>query len=364
MKENAINILRRLMIVGLATALLVACGGGSNDTPTAPQPPSITQQPTSITVNAGQTANFTVQATGTEPLAYIWQRSSDGLTWTDVTTGTGMTSASYTTAATSLTDNGTSFRVSVSNAASTSPIMSNAALLGVELPLALDVNFDSGSYTPLAYTSGRTDSPADADPTYSANIQSGALVFAIPATPLIPSVRPKLSGFLDLPTGSGYAPIAGDMNQEFTFTDVSQLLALAPNALDLAIAGSYVRGAYEAGTGADWSNGDTYGGFWFGFVRNPDGSRQSVIRSGNTNLVAETFSATQSISYRIVKRGTSLALFRRQDGATDWTQVGGSGITITLRAGGSAALAISHVRVLNNSDAAATVTADNFRWYY
>lgn len=227
-------------------------------------------------------------------------------------------------------------------------------------PLALQVNFDNGSFLPLTYTTGRTDSPDEADPAYAATIQGGALQFSIPASTL----RPKLSGFLDLPTGAGYAPIASDLIQEFTFTDVSQLLALgADPIMRLAIAGTYIRGAYDGtGVGADWTNGDGFGGFWFGFVRNADGSRQSVIRAGANNLVSEPFSATQTVSYRVVKRGTTLELFRRQDGATAWTRVGA--ITVTVRAGGSDALAISHVRVLNNSNGAVTVSADDFRWFY
>jgi hypothetical protein len=356
MNESTINRLLRLMAAGFGAALLAACGGGgASDTDTSPpQPPTIIQQPASTTVIAGQAATFAIQATGAQALAYRWQLSVDGITWSDVASNSN--GASHTTAATTLADNGASYRVTVSNAAGL--VTSNVATLSVELPLALEVNFNSGSWNPLVYTSGRTDSPADADPAYAATIQSGALQFSIPASTL----RPKLSGFLDMPTGAGYAPISGDLIQEFTFTDVAQLLALGADSGSLAIAGSYVRGTYSTGSGADWSNGDAFGGFWFGFVRNPDGSRQNVIRTGASNLVSEPFSATQTVSYRIVKRGTTLELFRRQDGATAWTRVGA--ITITVRAGGSAALAISHVRVLNNSNGAVAVNADDFRWYY
>lgn len=229
---------------------------------------------------------------------------------------------------------------------------------GTARSAALMVDFDAGSWSPLVYTSGRTDSPADADPAYAAAIRSGRLEFSIPASTL----RPKLSGFLDLPIGTGFAPIAGDLDHEFTFVDVPQLLALGGDVGSLAIAGSYVRGAFGVDAGPDWTNGDAYGGFWFGFVRNPDGSRQNVIRAGAVNLVSEPFSASRTVSYRVAKRGTTLELFRRQDGATDWTRVGG--IELTVRRGGSAALAVSHVRVLNNSDGAVVVSADDFRWSY
>jgi hypothetical protein len=59
---------------------------------TLPDGPSITSQPSNSTVNAGQTATFTVAATGTGTLAYQWYQST--------TLITGATSASYTTGAT------------------------------------------------------------------------------------------------------------------------------------------------------------------------------------------------------------------------------------------------------------------------
>jgi len=69
--------------------------------------PTITTQPANQTVNAGQTATFSVVASGTAPFAYQWYRGASLLS--------GATSASYTTAATTTADNGASFYVLVSN---------------------------------------------------------------------------------------------------------------------------------------------------------------------------------------------------------------------------------------------------------
>ncbi|MBC7892396.1 MAG: hypothetical protein H7Y12_09300, partial [Sphingobacteriaceae bacterium] len=63
------------------------------------------------------------------------------------------------------------------------------------------------------------------------------------------------------------------------------------------------------------------------------------------------------------KKGTTLQLFRQYAAATEWTKVG-SDLVLSLRAGGSSAVAITHVRVLNNSDEAVRVVADDFKWYY
>src|ERR1700722_8535152 len=84
-------------------------------------PPSITMQPANQTVNVGQMATFTVVATGTPPLTYQWQRNQVSIA--------GATSASYTTPVTTSADNGTSFRVIVTN--SVTSVTSNAATLTV-----------------------------------------------------------------------------------------------------------------------------------------------------------------------------------------------------------------------------------------
>jgi hypothetical protein len=71
--------------------------------------PTITTQPVNQTVTVGQTATFSVAAIGTAPLTYQWQKNSANIS--------GATAASYTTPATTLADNGTTFDVIVSNSA-------------------------------------------------------------------------------------------------------------------------------------------------------------------------------------------------------------------------------------------------------
>jgi hypothetical protein len=94
---------------------------------TATVAPSITTQPASQTVTAGQTATFTVAATGTAPLSYQWKKSG--------VTISGATSSSYTTPATTSSDNGAQFTVVVSNSAGNAT--SNAATLTVNASTVL-----------------------------------------------------------------------------------------------------------------------------------------------------------------------------------------------------------------------------------
>ena len=108
-----------LFAIGIVSA---GCGGYVSATnPAPPVVPSISTQPASQTVTAGQTATFTVVATGTAPLSYQWQKNGTAIT--------GATSATYTTPATTSADNGAQFVVVVSNVAGN--VTSNAATLTV-----------------------------------------------------------------------------------------------------------------------------------------------------------------------------------------------------------------------------------------
>ena len=72
----------------------------------------------------GQTAKFSVRATGDGPLSYQWHKNGQDIT--------GATSASYTTPATIAADNGAIFAVVVSNGGGS--VTSNNATLTVRLP--------------------------------------------------------------------------------------------------------------------------------------------------------------------------------------------------------------------------------------
>src|SRR5712672_552192 len=105
----------------------------------APVAPSITGQPASKSVTAGQTASFAVTATGTATLTYQWKKNGAAIS--------GATSASYMTAATSTSDNGAKFTVTVTN--STGSATSNAATLTVGAATSLL----NGSTTSLNFSS-------------------------------------------------------------------------------------------------------------------------------------------------------------------------------------------------------------------
>ena len=82
--------------------------------------PTINTQPANQSVTTGQTATFSVAATGTAPLRYQWKKNG-----TDIP---GATSSTYTTPAISSADNAAVFTVVVSNSAGFSVTSSNATL--------------------------------------------------------------------------------------------------------------------------------------------------------------------------------------------------------------------------------------------
>jgi hypothetical protein len=90
----------------------------------------------SQTVTAGQTATFSVTATGTVPLSYQWQKNGAAIS--------GATSSTYTTPSTSTTDNGAQFVVVVSN--SVGSMTSSGATLTVTTPGRLSPSASSLSF--------------------------------------------------------------------------------------------------------------------------------------------------------------------------------------------------------------------------
>lgn len=88
--------------------------------------PSITTQPGDATVKVGETATFTIAASGTD-LTYLWQIDrNDGNGWVNID---GATAAIYTTSTVDISCNGFKYQCVVSNSAGTD--ISNTAVLTV-----------------------------------------------------------------------------------------------------------------------------------------------------------------------------------------------------------------------------------------
>jgi Bacterial Ig domain/Putative Ig domain/Immunoglobulin domain/Right handed beta helix region/Immunoglobulin I-set domain len=133
---------------------------------TAAVAPAITTQPANQTVTAGQTATFSVAASGTAPLSYQWKKNGTAVS--------GATSASYTTPASSSSDNGALFNVVVSNASGS--VTSNIATLTVNAASAtLQVTTTQLAGATLSGAYSATLSASGGTTPYAWSLASGSL---------------------------------------------------------------------------------------------------------------------------------------------------------------------------------------------
>jgi Immunoglobulin I-set domain len=138
---------------------LTGCGGySSTSSGNGPVAPYVTTQPANQTVSAGQTATFSVAASGAATLNYQWQKNGADIT--------GAMSSNYTTPVTTAVDNGEMFRVVVSNSAGN--VTSNSATLTVN-PSTGNSSVDVTTYH---YDNGRTGQNFNETALTPANVNS------------------------------------------------------------------------------------------------------------------------------------------------------------------------------------------------
>jgi hypothetical protein len=110
-----------ILYYSLLSVCLVGCGAVITTTSENSGSLSIASQPTDVTIVASRSATFSVVASGATPIRYQWQRNGSPIS--------GATQASYTTPATTSSDNGAHFGVRVTDSNGT--IASRSAKLTV-----------------------------------------------------------------------------------------------------------------------------------------------------------------------------------------------------------------------------------------
>jgi uncharacterized repeat protein (TIGR02543 family) len=163
----------------------ILISGGNGGTVDAAVP-TITTQPQDVTAAEGQTATFSVAAAG-YCISYQWQKSSDGVNWNNISSGTGQ----YTVGVLSVADSGIQYRCVITNTlnGTTAAATSNAATLAVNPITTVSVegfavpsggvtpeaagaliSGDPSRYTVASLTWSPADSPFKADTFYTATV--------------------------------------------------------------------------------------------------------------------------------------------------------------------------------------------------
>jgi len=165
--------------------------------------PTITTGPQSVIVSVGQTATFTVAATGAPAPGYQWRKNG--------TLIVGATSATYTTPPTLLSDNGSSFSVVVNNTAGS--VTSGTAML--------TVNPSYQSWAGTYFSAGQLSDPTVSGLTakVAGDSMSNLLKYAL-------GLNPNVNGFSQMPAvtvqgsaGARYLQIS--YRQQKSATDIT-----------------------------------------------------------------------------------------------------------------------------------------------
>lgn len=112
----------------------------SGPAPFTGESPSITTQPANVSVPLGEATTFTVVAGGTDPLQYQWNNADGPIA--------GATSASYTTPQVVQSDNGSVFKVTVSNAGGAVTSAAATLTVGPRSPKPGDWRFKGVDFAP------------------------------------------------------------------------------------------------------------------------------------------------------------------------------------------------------------------------
>jgi hypothetical protein len=243
----------------------------------SPVAPSITAQPTNQTVTAGQTATFSVTASGTSPLSYQWHKNGAAIN--------GATSASYTTPATTSADNGAQFTVTVTN--SVGSVTSTAAMLTVNVPPSI------------------TSQPAS-----QTVIAGQSATFSVTATgtgTLTYQWKKNGTAITDATSASYATPatVASDNGSQFTVTVTDSVGSVTSNAATLTVNSPPTITSQPA---------------------------SQTVNAGQTATFSVTASGTGTLSYQWKKNGTAISGAVSASYTTPATSSsdGGSQFTVTV----------------------------------
>ena len=259
--------------------------------------PSITTQPVSRTVIAGQSASFSIAATGTAPLSYQWMKSGTPIA--------GATSSSYTTPVTTTADSGLQFTITISNSAGN--VTSNPATVTV----------NAAAVAPSITT----------QPVSRTVIAGQAASFSVVATGTAPlSYQWMKSGTpIAGATSSSYttpATTTADTGSQFTITVSNSAGSVTSSAATVAVSAAVVSPSITTQPASQ------------------------TVTAGQTATFSTAATGTAPLSYQWMKNGTPIAGATSSTYTTPITTTADSGSQFAVTAGNSAGNVTSGVAAL------------------
>ena len=285
-------------------------------------PPSITTQPASVTVNVTSNATFSVTATGTAPLGYQWQFSTNGGgTWINLgndATYTGVQTPTLTLNGTTVAMNGYQFRVVVSNNTGTSAA-SPAATLTV-----------FGPYPPGVWTSGGP---------YGGNVRALAIN---PTTPATLYAGTDAGVFRSTDSGGTWAAANTGLTDLWVWSVMA--LAIDPTTPTTLYAGTWQGGVFKStDSGGTWVAVNTglttlyvtslainpatpatlYVGTYDGgvFKSTDSGGTWVAVNTGLTTLYVTSLAINPATPATLYAGGYSGGVFKTTDSGGTWAAV-------------------------------------------
>jgi hypothetical protein len=268
--------------------------------------PSITVQPANQSVIVGSTAAFSVTATGTAPLSYQWSKNGTSIS--------GATSSGYTTPATVIGDNGSTFTVEVNNGAGNA--VSGAATLTV---------------TSSAVAPSITTQPADQTVAVGAKA-----VFTVQASGTAP---------LTYQWSKNGAPISGATASSYT----TPVTVIGDNASAFS-----VQVTNSAGNVTSNSATLTVNNVAPTITVQP---KSQTVNLGATATFTVTATGTSPITFQWLKNGTAIGAATASSYTTPATVAVDSGATFTVQVTNSAGTVLSSAATLTINVAAPTITS-------
>jgi len=328
--------------------------------------PTITSHPFNQTVAAGQTATFSVSASGTAPLSYQWQKNLANIS--------GAIGASYTTPAATSGDNGSAYRCIVTN--SLSSATSNAATLTVTTSppppqsgqgVLVNQGFESGTGGWVFYTNGsgvfRTVAPGSGSGA-AGNVEVSSAGTNIQ---LYQTGFPLEAGQEYRLTFQAYSNAGRDISVTIQqHSSPFPLFGLADRAFDLTPAWQTYSTTFTA-SGFPGTVTDTRIRFWFashaqaGDQYSLDNIVLEKVATGSsaptitTHPLSQTVAVGQTAAFSVSVSGTAPLSYRWQKNGTDIA--GATGSTCTTPAANSGDNGSTYRCIVSNGQGSATSNA-------